>query len=117
MERPENIPQDAVFRGGPDGGFFINLRRNDLMLTNGNAIPAYELGVYWPDSGDIEFEGIALFVSDREISSEGEVYYHDPPPVTDIISTAYYNGSELQFDVNGLSHVARLIPLNLDILD
>lgn len=115
--RPENIPQDAVFRGGPDGGFFIYLKRRDLLLEDGINLPAYKLGVYWPGDGEIEFDGIGIFVSDREISSEGIPYYHEPPALNKILSTAYFNGGELEFEINGIPNAGRIIPLNSQFLN
>lgn len=114
-KRPEGVPSNAIFRGGPDGGYFIVLQRNDLTLEDSQRLPAYWLEAYDSFSGQVDFKGTAIFVSDREVSPDGETVYYDPPPVSEILSTAYYNGGELEFDINGVKNAGRIIPINLDL--
>lgn len=112
MPKPQGVPPGAIFRGGLDGGYFISLSRNDLLLQNGTYLPAYKIGVYHSNSGEVEFEGIGLFVSIKEVSAEGKEYFYEPPSIEEIMSSAYYNGGELEFDIKGVSNAGRIIPLN-----
>ncbi|OKH87247.1 hypothetical protein LF95_10430 [Thalassospira sp. TSL5-1] len=115
VQRPENVPENAVFRGGADGGYFIVLERKDFLLDNGKRLPAYWLEAYDSFSGVAEFKGMGIFVSDREMSVDGKVYYYDPPSESEILSTGYFNGSDLEFDIDGHHNVGRIIPINTDI--
>ena len=42
---PAGVPAEAVFRGGPDGGYFIQLRRDDFRLADGRHLPAFHLTI------------------------------------------------------------------------
>lgn len=115
VQRPDNVPHDAIFRGGVDGGYFIVVERRDLLLEDGKRLPAYWLEAYDSFSGIAEFKGMGIFISDREMSSDGEIYYHNPPPVSEILATGYFNGSELEFDINGHSNVGRIVPIDIKV--
>ncbi|ATG47254.1 hypothetical protein CEW89_06530 [Celeribacter ethanolicus] len=115
IERPENVPLDAVFRGGLDGGFFISLERRDLVLKDGIKVPAYWIEAYDSYSGIAEYKGMGIFISDREMSSDGETYFYAPPSVEDILSSGYFDGSELAFDIDGHAKVGRIIPVDINL--
>lgn len=115
VQRPDNVPHDAVFRGGVDGGYFIVVERRDLLLEDGKKLPAYWLEAYDSFSGVAEFKGMGIFISDREMSSDGKIYYHSPPSVSEILSTGYFNGSELKFDINGHSNAGRIVPIDIQL--
>ncbi|TKW67692.1 MAG: hypothetical protein DI616_05085 [Paracoccus denitrificans] len=111
--RPAGVPADAVFRGGPDGGYFIRLLRDDFALADGGRLPAYHLSV-WPDAGgSVEYAGPAIFVSDRGMDVDGERYVLRPPSVATILRSAYFNGVELRFDIGEHARFGRIIPLEV----
>lgn len=109
--RPDGVADDAVFRGGLDGGFFIRLRRDDFLLGDGRHLPAYHLTVWHSFDGSIEYDGPAIFVSDRGMDADGNLYTLQPPAEPAILQTADFNGTELRFDIEGHSRFGRIIPV------
>lgn len=109
--RPAAVPADAVFRGGPDGGFFIRLRREDFRLSDGRQLPAYHLGIWNSFDGSVHYDGPAIFISERGMDTDGILYTLPPPADSAILATAYFNGIELRFDIGGHFRFGRIIPV------
>ncbi|WP_299301913.1 hypothetical protein [uncultured Litoreibacter sp.] len=110
---PEDVPETAVFRGGPDGGYYVTLVLSPLVLADGRQLPAYELGVFHGFSGDVEYQGAAHYVPPREVDADGTVRYVSAPSVEDILKSAYYSFGALEFPVAGSSRPGKIIPLPL----
>lgn len=105
-------PEEFVFRGGLDGGYFIRLIRQDLKLSGGIDLPAYQLTVLHSYSGDVEYDGQAIFASSRQIDSNGDPYFFDPPPLGEILETAYFNTGILIFPIGGVPGAGKIIPID-----
>lgn len=112
--RPHGVPPQAVFRGGLDGGYFVTLVHQPLVLKNGRSLEAYKMGIYHAFSGDVEYRGNGLYVPPSNMSSDGEVYFFPPPPVDVILDSAYYSFGALEFPVEGSVELGRIVPLPLD---
>lgn len=110
---PAGVPAEAVFRGGPDGGYFILLRRQDFTLADGRHLPAYRLGAWHESGGAAEYDGPAIFISDPAMGDDGVARRVPPPELTEILDTAHFNGLELRFDIGELHRHGRIIPLDV----
>ncbi|MDO5638567.1 MAG: hypothetical protein Q4G28_01710 [Neisseria sp.] len=113
-QRPENVPSDAVFRGGPDGGYFIKIVPAPLKLADGRALSAYHVEIYHAFSGDMAYQGNGLYVPPREIDPDGREVFLPAPPVAEILDSTYYSFGALEFPVEGAAAPGRIIPLPLE---
>lgn len=112
-DRPENVPADAVFRGGLDGGFFVALSERPLTLSDGRQLPAYDMAIYLSFSGDEEYRGVGLYIPLREVTSDGQSVFLPAPSVEEILQTAYYSLGALEFSVEGSASKGRIVPYPL----
>lgn len=113
-QRPENVPSDAVFRGGPDGGYFIKIVPDPLELAEGQELSAYHVEIYHSFSGDVEYQGNGLYVPPREIDPDGQEVFLPAPPVEEILNSAYYSFGAIEFPVEGSATPGRIVPLPLE---
>ena len=113
-QRPENVPSDAVFRGGSDGGYFINIVPDPLELAGGRMLSAYHVEIYHSFSGDTEYQGNGLYVPPRETDPDGREVFLPAPPVEEILDSTYYRFGALEFPVKGAAAPGRIIPLPLE---
>ncbi len=49
--RPDNIPEKALWVGGPDGGMYVLVHKN-----NSDSPAIYDAAIYY-DSGDVSYQG------------------------------------------------------------
>ena len=65
-ERPQNVPESAIWVGGTDGGVFVKIEKNDT---------AYHGAVYAMETGAIWYEGMLIYSGGREFNIENPDVY------------------------------------------
>lgn len=111
---PDGVPVDAVFRGGADGGYFVTLTETPLVLADGRQLAGYRMGIYHSFAGDIEYDGVGLYIPPREVSPDGTVQFMPAPSVADILGSAFYSAGALEFPVPGSASPGRIVPMPLE---
>lgn len=109
---PAGVPTEAVFCNGVEGGYFIVLKRDDLILVDGRQLPAFQIGAWHSRTGAAEFIGTGIFVSDPVVTAGGGPEAL-PLQEAEILKSAYFTGRELHFDMDDHGSVGRIIPLTV----
>lgn len=109
---PAGVPPEAVFCHGVEGGYFVALKRDDLILADGRKLPAFQIGAWHGRTGAAEFIGTGIFVSDPVVATADG---RDAVPLreAEILKSAYFTGRELHFDMDDHGAVGRIIPLTV----
>jgi len=63
-ERPEKVPDSAIWYGGPDGGVFIKVDDNQIRKNH------FYCTLYFDYTGDIWYEGLFEYNGDSILSVE-----------------------------------------------
>ena len=73
--KPANVPSDAFFVGGPDGGVFLKCRKN---MSKPNT---YQCSIYSDSNGEIWSEGVFAITNsgntDFDVNDKGIYSYWD----------------------------------------